>query len=146
MKKKIIKLEDFGSLQDALAYLKALDLGKGWEIEVRPAKDSRTLPQNDLYWMWCSTAAKHFSTEEAKYTKNDMHDIFCHKFLGYTDGKIIGTTEFKPELRSTTGLKVDEMHEYMNKVEVWCAEHGLLLPTPADSQYDKKKRKNGSYD
>ena len=143
-RKKIVKLTDFESLQNLLKYLKELTFGE-WEIEIRPMKDDRTLPQNDLYWMWCSLAAKHFS-KKGKYTKNDMHEILRYKFLGYTDGKIIGSTEFKPELRSTKDLKVDEMHEFMTKVEVWCAEHGLLLPTPADSQYEKKKRKNGSYD
>lgn len=145
--KKILKLTDFGALQDAVKYLKALNLGDGWEIEVRPAKDARTLPQSDLYWMWCSLAAKYFSSKGDKYTKNDMHRIFRHKFLGYESVPKIGNTEFPyPELKSTTGLNTQEMYDFMNHVDVWCAEYGCLLPTPEDSQYDKKKRKDGKYD
>lgn len=146
-KKQIIKLTDaFSSAQQVARVIKSLDFSESWEVEIRPATEKRSLDQSSLYFLWCDQAAKFFSKGKAKYTKKDMHEIFRFKMLGYDSGKKIGNTEFAPELKSTTDLKVDEMYEYMRKVEVWCAEHGLLVKTPEDSDYDKRKKKNGGYD
>ena len=82
---------------------------------------SRSLDQNSLYWRWLSVLAESFSKRGGKYTKDDMHDLMRHKFIGYESRKI-GNTELKDQLKSTTKLTKSEMSDYMTQIEVWASE------------------------
>lgn len=101
-------------------------------------KDPRTRSQNNLYWMWMNEMANFYSRPDQQHTKEDMHDLMRHKFLGYTD-KTIGNTRIERQLCSTTDLKKGEMSEYMHKIEQWNTDNGLLLTIPADNDYMKYK-------
>lgn len=110
-----------------------VETGKRYRITISEF-DKRSLPQNNLYWEWMTRLGQHFSKSGAKYSSEEMHDLMRHKFLGYVNKKI-GNTELQPQLRSTTDLTKKEFSEYMMKIEVWAAEHGCLLPYPADNEY-----------
>lgn len=99
-------------------------------------KDPRTRSQNNLYWMWLEEMANYYSTRNQQHTKDDMHDLMRHKFLGYND-KLIGNTWIRGQLVSTTDLKKDGMSEYMHKIEQWNTDNGLLLTIPAENEYMK---------
>lgn len=103
------------------------------------AGSNRSLSQNALYWAWMGELAVSF-TNRAKdgsaWTKDDMHDLMRHQFLGYEE-KVIGKTELKPTLKSTADLDRGEMHYFMEQIDAWGAEHGVMLPHPADSEYMK---------
>ena len=102
-------------------------------IEMRHA-GQRSLSANALYWQWLDTMARHFSKGVAKFTKDDMHDLMRHKFLGY-ESRTIGKTELPPQLKSTADLTKAQMHEYMSQLDAWAADHKCLLPRPEDNEY-----------
>jgi hypothetical protein len=111
------------------------DFGTECEVTVRPYQDKRTKAQNRLYWKWLQLIAEHVSTGINVYSKDDMHDLLRHKFLG-TEEVQIGT-EVITRLPSTTKLQRAEMAQYMNRVEAWSTDMGLLLPIPAENEYAK---------
>lgn len=112
-----------------------MQTGKRYRITIAEY-DQRSLPQNNLYWEWCTQMAKHFSRKGGSFVKEDMHDLMRHTFLGY-ETKMIGKTKLEPQLKSTTKLDKHEMSEYMMKIEAWAADHGCLLPRPEDNEYTK---------
>ncbi len=103
--------------------------------EVKEA-DTRSTDQNSLYFLWLDTLAKNFTKRGRPVSKDDMHDLMRHKFLGY-EQKTIGQTKLNDQLKSTTKLNKSEMSEYMTKIEAWAIDCNVLLPIPADNEYQK---------
>ena len=95
---------------------------------------NRSLSQNGLYWQWMTAQAKKFTTDKEPQTKERMHDLMRHKFLGYHD-VIIGRVVISNQLKSTTDCDSGEMFHYMEKINAWSADVGLLLPIPEESEY-----------
>ena len=98
-------------------------------IEIRDDKDSRSVKQNRLYWEWISVIGG-----ELGYTKDETHAILRDKFLGYTET----TTKLSviKELRSTTKLKVGEFKDYLEQIDIFVSEYGIMLPRPEDLYYE----------
>lgn len=111
------------------------------EIEIRPARSKRSLAQNALFWVWMEELSAYFTRHGPGLSKSEAHDLMCHTFLGY-ETRTIGKTEIT-KLRTTSGLKVDKMSEFMDKVDAWAADKGCYLPTPADSEYEAYRRRHG---
>ena len=129
-----------------LEVVRAVD-DHGFVILEWKAGSNRSLSQNNLYWMWMAELAESF-TKRAKdgseWTKDDMHDLMRHKFLGYYDIKI-NKTEIKQQLKSTAKLLKEEMFHYMSQVDVFGQETGVYLSHPEDSEYMKlMERNNGT--
>lgn len=118
-----------------LSFIEGLDTETPMQFSWKPAKSQRSVEQNGLMWSWLSVMAGYFSTEQRGFTRDDMHDLMRHKFLGYVEKKV-GNTEMPPQLRSTTTLDVAEMHDYLTQIDAWAAACGCLLPRTADSVYD----------
>ena len=102
------------------------------------AGSNRSISQNGLYWMWMGQLAESFNarSKDGQWSKDDMHDLMRHKFLGY-ESKTIGKTELKDILRSTTKLLKGEMHQYMTQIDAWAVDVGVFLTHPEDSEYMK---------
>ena len=114
------------------------------EVIVQPPVETRTIAQNRLYWQWMEELAKYFTANGRPLTKDQAHDLMCHKFLGYHTRKI-GETEIT-SLRSTTWpkrLDTGEMGYYMDQIDAWAVDKGCYLPTPADmkEQAELKRRR-----
>ena len=137
-----IKISDPERLEDQLLRL-AQRLRGFWNfdqhplmISYEPYKDPRTRSQNNLYWLWLEEMAHFYTTPTSHFSKDDMHDLMRHKFLGYEDRKI-GLTEITHQLISTTTLKKHDMSEYMHQIEAWNIDNGLRVTIPADNEYMK---------
>jgi len=104
-------------------------------VSIKPYQDHRTRSQNNLYWLWLSELGESFSTDTVRHTKDDMHDMLRHKFLG-TEQYQIGTEVFN-RLPSTKHFPKGVMSQYMEQVEAWATDHGVLLPIPNDNDYSK---------
>jgi len=100
-----------------------------WKIHRNP----RSRSQNNLYWVWLDELARSLSTEEAKYSKEEMHDLMRYKFLGAEQIEVAG--ERITRIRSTTKLSRADMADYMTKVEAWALNLGIYLPVPEDNEY-----------
>ena len=98
-------------------------------IEIKDDKESRSIKQNRLYWEWVSVIGG-----ELGYTKDETHAILRDKFLGYTET----TTKLSviKELRSTTKLKVGEFKDYLEQIDIFVSEYGIMLPRPEDLYYE----------
>jgi len=103
-------------------------------VEVENVKERRSTSANALYWQWLTVMAKHFSRKGQVFTKDDMHDLMRHKFLGYED-KTVGKTVIAQQLKSTADLTSSGMCVYMQQIDAWAADHGCLLPRPEDNEY-----------
>ena len=98
-------------------------------IEIKQDKDNRSTKQNRLYWEWINVLGT-----ETGYTKDEMHTILRDKFLGYNE--VTTKTEVIKELRSTTKLKVGEMKDYLEKIDIFASEYGIVLMRPDDLYYE----------
>ena len=121
-------------LRDLFRQLAKWDWSKPLSVEWKEFRQKRTIPQNSLYWMWIKEMSDYFSQKSGPFSEEEMHDLMRHQFLGYTDRKI-GNTKIEHQLVSTTDLETLGMSEYMQKIEAWNTDHGLLLTIPAHSEY-----------
>lgn len=138
-----IRIETADQLEDKMVKLAhRINAFWNWDkplmVYYEPWKDPRTRSQNNLYWMWMEEMANFYSRRDSQHTKDDMHDLMRHKFLGYTD-KQVGNTFIERQLVSTTDLPKTDMSEYMHKIEQWNTDQGLLLTIPAHNEYMKYK-------
>lgn len=101
-------------------------------VEIREDKDSRSIKQNRLYWMWLGVINQETGMPVHDYLENDvwhkgLHSGFKYKFLPlveYEDGDI-------KEPRSKN-LKVKEFKDYLEQIDMEMAQLGITLPRPED--------------
>lgn len=108
-------------------------------VEISEYAPKRSISANDLYWKWLTDMAYQFSAKYTGliYSKDDMHDLMRHKFLGYLPAKQLGKTVIPQSLKSTRDLSKGEMCHYLNQIDMWAASVGCLLPRPEDSDYEE---------
>ena len=94
-------------------------------IEIMEDKDSRSTKQNRLYWEWIKVLGA-----ETGYTKDEMHMILRDKFLGYNE--VTTKKDVIKELRSTTKLNMGEFKDYLEQIDIFSSEYGIVLPRPED--------------
>jgi hypothetical protein len=97
-------------------------------IEIKQNLDSRSTKQNRLYWQWLTVMT------ETGYTKDEMHSILRDKFLGYDE--VTTKTNVIRVLRSTTDLKVGEFKDYLEQIDIFASEYGIVLPRPEDLYFE----------
>ena len=105
-------------------------------IEIKQDKDSRSTKQNRLYWEWI----KLLGTETG-YTKDEMHVVMRHKYLGYEE--VTTKTGVIKELRSTTKLNMGNFKDYLEQIDIFASEYGIVLPRPEDLYYESMGYKRG---
>jgi hypothetical protein len=100
------------------------------------AGSNRSISQSNLFWMWMTEMAEHFASKGVENsTKDQMHDLMCHKFLG-TITVTVGKTQIT-RLKSLRDLDKGDMLYFMRQMDEWSADHGLLLTHPEDSEYQR---------
>lgn len=111
-------------------------------------KNPRTLSQNSLMHIWFREIAQNLADRgqmvgDEKITPEDVKLMLKMKFLGLEDiirGKLI----IKDQLRSTSKLDKGELHFFLNQVEEWATDRGIMLSNPAGSEYMKlREAQNG---
>lgn len=125
--------------QAALRAILDLDASSPWEVTIAPHRPRRSVSANALYWKWLTQLADHFSRKGNKYTREDLHDVMRHKFLGSTEPRMVGNILIPAQIRSTKKLNTSEFCEYMTRIDAWALDQGVYLVTPAASQYAEYK-------
>jgi len=94
-----------------------------YEVVIQKYKSKRSTEQNNRYWMLLREFCK-----ETGHTPEELHNIMSAEILGYEsfDSKISDKTLTIP--KSTTSLSVEEFGEYMQRVEQFMAEYGIIVP------------------
>lgn len=143
MEQKLILNSDT-ALRKAINLLTTLRPQEPMQLQIKPWSPPRTLSANALYWKWMAQLSAHLSTPgQQEYSKDDLHDICRHKFLGYrSSGKRMADgTPLYPQLKSTTELSKSEMCHYMTQIDSWAISMNCLLPSPDDSEYKRFTKK-----
>ena len=91
-------------------------------------KRRRTVDQNRLMWLWLSCIS-----EETGNTPQELHDIYCSKFLART-------ADFRGEtiwvVSGTSGLTTSEFSAFLDRIQAHAAsELGITLPNPDDATF-----------
>ncbi|HDN2618829.1 TPA: hypothetical protein ACTY1O_001284 [Enterobacter hormaechei] len=113
-----------------------LESGDCYRLIIKPWKDKRSLSQNALLWMWngdVASAVNHHSA--SKLTEEDLHEFLKDMFCPAKPVTVLGDTKM---VKSTKLLDTEEMTFYLLRIEVWCAERGIKLRIPANSEYHAK--------
>lgn len=110
----------------AINHIKALNIDKPWQMELKPYRKNRSLAQNNLYRMWVEVIAN-----ELGYTHDEMHAILSNMF-GEKE-----TVEFNGDIveviKSTIKLTTKEFTDRLENIDRWAAgEMGIVLPSPDD--------------
>lgn len=125
--KFILKNEDIR--QRAVSHLLDLTFDPPFEVVIRPYKKDRSLEQNARMWALHRAAAEH--TGEDDYV---LHAIACRMLLGVREvarhARVWeipnSTTEyFDPEIMKTRKLSVQEMSDFMERLERLYVEQGV---------------------
>lgn len=106
-----------------------------WVLSMEKEKKQRSVSQNALMWLWFDVIAKEWSdATDVMYTKEQVKDMFTRKFLPMdTPMGVIG--------KSTSSLSVDEMTEFLNKVQAYAtSEWGISLLSAEDKMFDTWRR------
>lgn len=109
---------DFGSEYNYKRFIGYLKENDGKEFRIEPLVRTRSLSQNNLYWMYLEIIER-----ETGNNANDMHEYFRRVLLSPKTLKVMGKEIKVP--RSTTELKKHEFSDYMDKI---CAETGVPIP------------------
>ena len=131
----------------------------GWDFEQFPRKITIEPDAGDpiqdtfsVFWIWMAQMSKHFSTKgegdkNQSYTPQDMHDLMCNRFLGYTDRRLIGSTWVEPALITLTYPKrktKERMCVLLSQIDEWAIDRGVFLITKRLSDYMRYKEAQGA--
>lgn len=93
--------------------------GDGYELVLRKLKSKRSIEQNKRYWALLREVAACAWIDDRQYKDTVWHEHFKREFIGCEDlpgGAKLGI--------SSTTLSIQEMGDYMTKIEHWAAEQG----------------------
>ena len=116
-----------------IAELWKLDLTKAYRVTVVQWRESRSLNQNSLYWLWMAELSKQAHVNGKKFS-GEIWAEFFKKY--YCPDKLIDMPLGEAStVKSTTNLDTGEMHHYLNKIQAWCMSEGYYLTIPENSEY-----------
>jgi hypothetical protein len=107
----LLKLRNQSDKQKVIDYIVKLP-DKPYDISVKLHKQTRTCPQNRLYWMWINAISKDTGNEP-----EDLHDYFGGRWLPEHRYVMNGMTHVKPI--STTKLNTAEFTAYLDKMDYY---------------------------
>ena len=112
------------------AYIFSTLANGSYTITIKKAKEKRSIPQNDLMWMWFTCIERETGTP-----KDDVYMYYCKKFLC----KIIEIGNHREKIYNTSSkLTLEEMTEFLNKIQADAAiELGITLPQPEDRFFEQ---------
>lgn len=111
--------------------------GKKLSLEIKQWRDKRSIPQNQTMWMWNTEIANHIKKKTGQdFDPEDIHELLKQLFCPVTEITIGSTTA---SVKSTKRLDKAQMHRYLEQVDAWAAEKGIMLTIPYGSQYQEMR-------
>ena len=113
-----------------LPYVFSLLANGKYTITIKRAHEKRSIPQNDLMWMWLTCIERETGTP-----KDDVYMYYCKKFLMKT---IQVGNKMERIYNTSSKLNMEQMTEFLNKIQVDAAtELGITLPKPEDRFFEQ---------
>ena len=107
------------------AYIFSTLANGNYTITIKKAKEKRSIPQNDLMWMWLACIERETGTP-----KDEVYMYYCKKFLMRT--VTIGQ-KIECIYMTTSKLNTEQMTTFLNQLQADAeTELGIRLPTPQD--------------
>ena len=132
MAKTVVMRKQDGRLtfDTELAYLFSTLTNGIYTITVKRSSEKRSIPQNDLMWMWLSCIERETGTP-----KDDIYMYYCKKFLM----KTIQVGERQERIYTTSSkLNSEQMTDFLNKIQADAlTELGIRLPQPEDRFFEQ---------
>lgn len=101
-----------------------------YQITIKRASEKRSIPQNDLMWMWLTCIERETGTP-----KDDIYMYYCKKFLMKT---IQVGVKLERIYTTSSKLNTEQMTEFLNKIQADAlAELGITLPRPEDRFFEQ---------
>ncbi|MDI9276196.1 YbcN family protein [Pantoea sp. EABMAA-21] len=126
-----------------------LESGECFRLTLKPWKEKRSLSQNSLAHMWFGEISEYLiksgrSDATPDWVKRNLKRTYlgCEE-ITYTDF-VTGEKVTTYEPRHTSSLDTGDMHFFLNQVEQWCAQFGLALTIPINSEYQILKEKQNA--
>ena len=113
-----------------LPYVFSLLANGKYTITIKRANEKRSIPQNDLMWMWLTCIERETGTP-----KEDVYMYYCKKFLM----KTIQIGERLEHIYNTSSkLNQEQMSEFLTKIQIDAlTELGITLPKPEDRFFEQ---------
>lgn len=112
------------------AYIFSTLANGSYTITIKKANEKRSIPQNDLMWMWLTCIERETGTP-----KDDVYMYYCKKFLMKT---IQVGNKMERIYNTSSKLNMEQMTEFLNKIQVDAAtELGITLPKPEDRFFEQ---------
>ena len=113
-----------------LPYIFSLLSNGTYSITIKRANQKRSIPQNDLMWMWLTCIERETGTP-----KDDVYMYYCKRYLM----KTIQIGDKQERIYNTSSkLTSEEMTEFLNKIQADAAtELGIRLPLPEDRFFEQ---------
>ncbi len=131
MAKTVIMTKNDGRLtfDVELPYVFSLLTNGKYTITIKRANEKRSIPQNDLMWMWFTCIERETGTP-----KEDVYMYYCKKFLM----KTIQIGERLEHIYNTSSkLNQEQMSEFLTKIQIDAlTELGITLPKPEDRFFE----------
>lgn len=132
MAKQVIMRKVDGRLtfDTELAYVFSTLSNGTYNITIKKASEKRSIPQNDLMWMWLTCIERETGTP-----KDDIYMYYCKRFLM----KTIKVGERWERIYNTSSkLSTEQMTEFLNKIQADAlTELGITLPQPEDRFFEQ---------
>lgn len=132
MAKTVTMIKDGGRLtfDVELPYVFSTLANGRYTITIKRANEKRSIPQNDLMWMWFACIERETGT-----SKDDVYMYYCKKFLM----KTIQVGDKMERIYNTSSkLNVEQMTDFLNKIQQDAAsELGITLPQPQDRFFEQ---------
>ena len=132
MAKTVIMTKNDGRLtfDVELPYVFSLLANGKYTITIKRANEKRSIPQNDLMWMWLTCIERETGTP-----KDDVYMYYCKKFLMKT---IQVGNKMERIYNTSSKLNMEQMSEFLNKIQVDAAtELGITLPKQEDRFFEQ---------
>ena len=130
MPERLYILRDTERHQNCLHYIGSLvpSMDRPMQVQIKPYKKRRSAQMNSRYWAILSTIAQEayrLKLCEEYYHPEHWHEYFKRQFLGK---KVVinGDVLLLPE--SSANKSTMEFMDFVQQVEVWAAEHQIVIP------------------
>lgn len=117
-----------------------LEDGQSFRLILKPWREKRSLSQNSLSHMWYAEISEYLiksgrTDATPTWVKRNLKKTYLgYEEVEYTDF-VTGEITYELELRHTSDLDTGDMHHFMCQVEMWCAQFGLALTIPQNSEF-----------
>ena len=129
---KVVTMKKDGerlTFDQELPYVFSLLSNGSYTITIKKANQKRSIPQNDLMWMWLTCIERETGTP-----KDDVYMYYCKRYLM----KTIQIGDKQERIYNTSSkLSAAEMTEFLNHIQADAAtELGIRLPLPEDRFFE----------